>query len=56
MASPYKNAKSWNPATVRIAKKYSQPVRPAQAKFATGLSSVVKKFIDVNNPKRKRRM
>lgn len=44
--------KKWNPATVRIAKKYSQSVTPKQAKFATGLSKVVKKYINTDSPKR----
>ena len=46
-------AKYKDPMTIRIAKKYSQKVTPAQDKFGSGLGRVVNKFVDVNNPKRK---
>lgn len=53
MASPYKNQKSWKPATVRIAKKYARPVTPAQSSFAQGLVNVVNSFVNTKGPKRK---
>jgi len=34
-------------------KRASSPVTPRQSTFATGLSRVVKNFVDVGGPKRK---
>lgn len=41
--------------SVTFAKRISRPVTPAQKGFATGLSNVVKKFVDTKHPMPKRR-
>lgn len=45
--------KNWNPATARIARKYSQPVSQGEAGFARGIERMVRGFIDVKGPKRR---